>query len=479
MIALRAGAAAHTMRARRQTGLHAMLGFLGSVSRVLLAGGLAAAGAPAFAQLPAAAGGQPLPSLAPMLAEVTPAVVNIAVVARKPEENPLLADPFFRRFFDLPDQPPRSERAAGSGVIVDAAAGLVITNHHVVKDAQEIFVGLKDRRVLKAQVIGTDPGTDVALLRIAPERLTAARWGDSEALNVGDFVVAIGNPFGIGQTVTSGIVSALGRAGLSIEGYEEFIQTDASINPGNSGGALVNLRGELVGINTAIIGPAGGNVGIGFAVPAHMARAVMDQILRFGEVRRGKLGVTTQDVTPDQAAKLGLGVTEGAVIAQVERGSAAERAGLRPRDVVTSVGGRPIRSSSELRNRIGLVPVGEEVELGILRDGRAMRIRARVGEPYQVTRVTGETIPQLAGARVANVEPGMPMHGQIEAVVVTAVDEASAAFRNGLRGGDLIIGVNRVRVRNVAELIAAMRSTERPVRITLVRGDYRITLVIR
>jgi len=447
--------------------------------RLALLGVLLGSSATALSQLPAAAGGQPLPSLAPMLAEVTPAVVNIAVVARTPEENPLFADPFFRRFFDLPDRPPQGEQAAGSGVIVDAARGLVITNHHVIKDAQEIVVALRDRRVLKAQVVGVDPGIDIAVLRIPAERLTAAKWGDSEALNVGDFVVAIGNPFGIGQTVTSGIVSALGRTGLSIEGYEEFIQTDASINPGNSGGALVNLRGELVGINTAIIGPAGGNVGIGFAVPVHMARAAMDQILRFGEVRRGKLGVTTQDVTPDVAAKLGLGVTDGALVAQVERGSGAERAGLRARDIVTAVNGRTIRSSSELRNRVGLVPVGEEVELGVLRDGRPIRIRARIGELYQVTQVTGETIPQLAGARVANVEPGMPMHGQIEAVLVTAVDSESAAFRNGLRGGDLIVGVNRVRVRNIPELIGAMRSAQRPVRISLLRGEYRITLVIR
>jgi Do/DeqQ family serine protease len=457
---------------------HAMLKIPGRAAPALL-GALLAAATSAFAQLPAAVGGQPLPSLAPMLAEVTPAVVNIAVVARSPELNPLFADPFFRRFFDLPDQPPRGEQSAGSGVIVDAARGLVITNHHVVKDAQEIFVGLKDRRVLKAQVIGVDPGTDVAVLRIPAERLTAATWGDSETLKVGDFVVAIGNPFGLGQTVTSGIVSALGRTGLNIEGYEEFIQTDASINPGNSGGALVNLRGELVGINTAIIGPAGGNVGIGFAVPAHMARTVMDQILRFGEVRRGKLGVSTQDLTPDLAAKLGVPVTEGAVIAQVERGSAAERAGLRARDVVTSVNERAIRSSSELRNRVGLVPVGEEVELGLLREGRPLRVRARVGELYQVTQVTGKTIPQLAGARVANVEPGMPMHGHIEAVVVAAVEQGTAAFRNGLRPGDLILGVNRVRVRSVDELIGAMRSAERPVRLALLRGEYRITLVIR
>jgi serine protease Do/serine protease DegQ len=414
-----------------------------------------------------------------MIAEVTPAVVNIAVEMRTPEENPLFADPFFRRFFDLPERPQREEQAAGSGVIVDAARGLVITNHHVVKDADRILVGLKDRRVLKAEVVGVDPGTDVAVLRIPPDRLTAVKWGDSEALNVGDFVVAIGNPFGIGQTVTSGIVSALGRTGLSVEGYEEFIQTDASINPGNSGGALVNLAGELVGINTAIIGPAGGNVGIGFAVPVHMVRAVLDQILRFGEVRRGRVGVSTQDLTPELAAELGVKETEGAVVAQIERGSEAERAGLRPRDVVLAVNGHKVRTSSELRNRVGLIPIGEQIDLEVLRGGKTMQIRARVGELYKATEVTGETIPQLAGARVANVERGMPMYGHVEGVVVTAVEQGSAAFRNGIRPGDIVYGVNRVRVRSVQELIAAMRGVEGTVRLSLLRGEYRISLVIR
>jgi serine protease Do/serine protease DegQ len=433
----------------------------------------------ALAQLPAVVSGQKLPSLAPMIAEVTPAVVNIAVEMRTPEENPLFADPFFRRFFDLPERPQREEQAAGSGVIVDAARGLVITNHHVVKDADRILVGLKDRRVLKAEVVGVDPGTDVAVLRIPPDRLTAVKWGDSEALNVGDFVVAIGNPFGIGQTVTSGIVSALGRTGLSVEGYEEFIQTDASINPGNSGGALVNLAGELVGINTAIIGPAGGNVGIGFAVPVHMVRAVLDQILRFGEVRRGRVGVSTQDLTPELAAELGVKETEGAVVAQIERGSEAERAGLRPRDVVLAVNGHKVRTSSELRNRVGLIPIGEQIDLEVLRGGKTMQIRARVGELYKATEVTGETIPQLAGARVANVERGMPMYGHVEGVVVTAVEQGSAAFRNGIRPGDIVYGVNRVRVRSVQELIAAMRGVEGTVRLSLLRGEYRISLVIR
>ena len=430
--------------------------------------------------LPGAVDGQPLPTLAPMLARVTPAVVNIAVVARAPmEANPLLRDPFFRRFFGVPDQPQQGELSAGSGVIVDAARGLVLTNHHVVKDAQEIVVGTKDRRVFKAQLVGSDPGTDIALLRIPPEDLKAVPFADSDRVNVGDFVVAIGNPFGIGQTVTSGIVSAIGRAGLSMDGYEEFIQTDASINPGNSGGALVNLRGELVGINSAIIGPSGANVGIGFAVPVNMARAVMNQILRFGEVRRGRLGVTTQDITPVVAKQLGLPVTEGAVVQKVEPGSTAEQAGLRPRDVVTATDGRPVRSSGELRNRIGLTPVGEEVDMTVLRDGRQIRVRARIGEPFQVTALAGEAVPQLAGARVADLAPGMPLYGQIEAVMVASVEPASTAFKNGLRPGDLIYGVNRARVRNVQQFFEALRAAEQPLRIALLRGDNRITLIIR
>ena len=445
----------------------------------LLAAAALAAASTAFAALPLAVDGQPLPSLAPMIAQVTPAVVNIAVIVRSQDASPLLRDPFFRPFFNQPDRRERREVSAGSGVIVDAARGLVVTNHHVIKDAQEIAVVLKDRRVFKAQLVGSDPGTDVALLRIPAENLTAIRLGDSDAANVGDFVVAIGNPFGIGQTVTSGIVSALGRGGLGIEGYEEFIQTDASINPGNSGGALVNLRGELLGINTAILGPTGGNVGIGFAIPTNMVRTVTEQILRFGEVRRGRLGVETQDLTPETAKQLGVPITEGAVVLRVEKGSAAEKAGLRPKDVVIAVGERPIRASGELRNRVGLTPIGEEVDMTVLRDGRQIKIRARVGELYQSTSVVGEAIPQLVGLKVADIQPGMPMHGQVEGVFVVGVDRESAAFRNGLRPGDIVIGVGRARVRSVKQFTDSLRTAEPPLQLALLRGDYRIQLVIR
>jgi serine protease Do/serine protease DegQ len=444
--------------------------------KLLPAAAFAAASA-AFAALPLAVDGQPLPSLAPMVEKVTPAVVNIATLSR--EASPMMRDPFFRRFFEGPDPPQRRERSAGSGVIVDAARGLVITNHHVIRDAQEIVVILKDRRMYKAQLVGSDPGTDIALLRIPAESLTAIRVGDSDAVNVGDFAVAIGNPFGIGQTVTSGIISALGRSGIGADGYEEFIQTDASINPGNSGGALVNLRGELIGINTAIIGPSGGNVGIGFAVPTNMARAVIDQILKFGEVRRGRLGVETQDLTPETAKQLGVTITEGAVVLRVEKGSAAEKAGLRPKDVVIAVNERPIRASGELRNRVGLTPIGEGVDMTVLRDGKQIRIRARVGELYQSTSVVGESIPQLAGLKVADIQQGMPMHGRVEGVFVAGVERDSAGFKNGLRAGDVIFGVGQARVRSVRQFTEAVRTAEQPIRLALLRGDYRIQLVIR
>ncbi len=276
--------------------------------RALLVVGLAlAAPAPepaAEAAMPLGVGDQQVPTLAPILKRTTPAVVNIATRGRVSiQQNPLFSDPFFRRFFDLPPAPrQRRVHSVGSGVIVDAQEGYVLTNHHVIANADKIFVKLRDRRQFTAELVGADPATDIAVLKIPPEDLTALAIGDSDALEVGDFVIAIGNPFGIGQTVTSGIVSALRRSGLGIEGFEDFIQTDASINPGNSGGALVTLRGDLIGINTAIIGPSGGNVGIGFAIPINMARRVMAQLIAHGEMRRGRLGVSTQDLTPDLAA---------------------------------------------------------------------------------------------------------------------------------------------------------------------------------
>ncbi|MGC2414265.1 MAG: Do family serine endopeptidase [Stellaceae bacterium] len=319
-----------------------------------------------------------VPSLAPMLSRITPGVVNIAVRGRIKEQNPLAQDPFFRHFFNLPQTQERETQATGSGVIVDAAQGYVLTNGHVVENATRIEVTTKDNRRLAAKLIGRDADTDIAVLRIPAGNLTAVPMGDSDHLQVGDFVLAIGNPFGLGQTVTSGIVSALGRSGLGIEGYEDFIQTDASINPGNSGGPLVNLRGECVGINTAILAPGGGNIGIGFAVPINMARKVMEQLTRFGEVKRGRIGVAIQDLTPDLAQAMNTAHTTGAVIARVDPASPAERAGLHTGDLVVAVDGVAVKSGTQLRNMIGLTRIGDNVELTVDRRGAERKVAVHV-----------------------------------------------------------------------------------------------------
>jgi len=408
-----------------------------------------------------------LPTLAPILEKVTPAVVNIAVLQKSPEEqNPLMRDPFFRRFFGMPQQS-EPQIAAGSGVIVDAKNGYVVTNAHVVKDAREIQITLKDNRRLPAKLVGTDPGTDIAVLKVEPKGLVDARWGDSDALQVGDFVMAIGNPFGIGQTATSGIVSALGRSGLSMEGYEHFIQTDAPINPGNSGGALINLKGELIGINSAIIGPAGGNVGIGFAVPSVLAHAVMEQLIKYGEVKRGRLGIAMTNAT---------GV-EGAQIAEVEPDSPAATAGLRKGDVVVALNGHPVRGSAELRARLGVVPAGETVDLKLQRGKETQTVKARIAEVDRAQAAGGKAVPELTGAALAEVERrGLP--GKNRAVLVNAVEEDSPAYRHGLRQGDLIIGVNQRRVTSVPELSKALRGSGR-LALNVVRGDFLLTMQLR
>jgi serine protease Do len=323
------------------------------------------------------AGGAPIQSLAPVVSRITPGVVGISVRGRVREDNPLLQDPIFRRFFNMQQPIERETQATGSGVILDAAQGYVLTNAHVVENANNIEVTTKDNRHFKAKLIGRDPDTDIAVLQITGGGLTAVPIGDSDRLQVGDFVLAIGNPFGLGQTVTSGIISALGRS-PGIEGYEDFIQTDASINPGNSGGPLVDLQGRVVGINTAILAPSGGNIGIGFAVPINMARQVMDQLVRYGEIKRGRIGVAIQDLTPDLAQALGTKHIQGAVIARVEPGSPADRAGLRTNDLVIAINGAPMRSGTELRNRVGLSRIGDEVELTVERGGAERNVTVRI-----------------------------------------------------------------------------------------------------
>ena len=426
------------------------------------------------------------PSLAPMLKEVTPAVVNISVTGRNPMSvNPLLNDPFFRRFFDIPEGgelPP--QQSAGSGVIIDAERGYVLTNHHVVESADEIVVTLADRRTFDAELIGSDEGTDIALLEIDATGLTAIGIGDSDDLEVGDFVVAIGNPFGLGQTVTSGIVSALGRSGLQVEGaYQDFIQTDASINPGNSGGALVDLDGTLVGINTAIVTPAGGNVGIGFAVPSNMARDVTAQLLEYGEVRRGRLGIQIQDVTPDLAEALDLDVDHGAVITQVEPNSAAEAAGLRAGDVITEFNGADVEDSRDLANKVGLVRVGSEVEIAFLRDGQRREVTATIGStPGGASASTsgrGTTVERLDGAEFRNLDSTHPQYGRLEGVLVASIEPGGPAARNGLQQGDIITAVNRENVSSVDELTAALDAAGPTVALSIVRDAARLYIVIR
>jgi len=439
---------------------------------------LAATNASAQWPFPAADGDKP--TLAPLLKQVTPAVVNIAVVTQsRVRTNPLFDDPFFRRFFEVPDQPQVVPRqSAGSGVIIDADKGYILTNHHVVAGADQIVVTLTDRRRLDAELIGSDEGTDIALLRVSADNLTALEVGDSDELEVGDFVVAIGNPFGLGQTVTSGIVSALGRSGLNIEGYEDFIQTDASINPGNSGGALIDLDGRLVGVNTAIIAPSGGNVGIGFAVPTSMVKGVMEQLLEYGEVRRGRLGIMIQDVTPDLSEALDLSLERGAVVTQVEPDSPAERAGLAPGDVIVEFNGDPVDGSADLRNKVGLVRLGANVEIAYFRDGRRNEVRATIGESSQLT-ADGETIDKLQGAEFRNLDASHPRYGDVQGVLVVAVDQGSPAARNGLRAGDIVTAVNRMPVSSVRAMSSAIQQARGAIALNILRDNTRLFIVIQ
>jgi serine protease Do/serine protease DegQ len=443
------------------------------LSLSLAALALAAWTSVAGAQLPAAVGESPVPSLAPMLKRATPAVVNIATRGTVQEQNPLMNDPFFRRFFEGPNQQPRQRefQSAGSGVIVDAKNGYIITNAHVVENATDITVQLLDNRSLKAKVVGADPGSDVAVLKVQAGNLTDLPIADSDRAEVGDFVVAIGNPFGLGHTVTSGIVSALGRSGINPEGYEDFIQTDASINPGNSGGALVNLNGELVGINSAILSRTGGNIGIGFAIPSNMMKIVMNQLIKYGTVKRGVLGVNIQTLAPEIAKSMGLPeTTQGALVSQVVDGSAAEKAGVKAGDVVTAVNGRPVKDAGSLRNAIGLLSIGEKVDLSLLRDGKPRRVTALVSERDAAAEAKAAgTHPGLEGADIIDGPNG---------VQIRSVAEGSPAAQRGLRSNDVILAVGRTRVASVAEFRSATEGEPAFV-LQIRRGNAMLVIPIR
>lgn len=425
---------------------------------------------PVHAALPAVVEGQPLPSLAPMLERVTPAVVNIHSKTVVRVRNPLAEDPFFRQFFGLPMVPQeRVQQSLGSGVIVNAREGLVLTNNHVIEGADDISVTLADGRTVTAEFVGSDPDTDVGVLRIPADGLAELPLARGEALRVGDFVVAVGNPFGLGQTVTSGIVSALGRSGLQGLAYQNFIQTDASINPGNSGGALVNLRGELIGINTAIFTPSGGNVGIGFAIPAELAEEIMRQLLDSGRVQRGSLGIETQAITPQLAALLGLAEGQrGAVVTRVRQGSPAAAAGLAPGDVITALAQQPVDSPQTLHNREGLLPVGEPVTLEYLREGRARRIELTL--KARPSLLLGAALDaRLDGAEFAALPERTRQQG-LAGVRVERVAAGSRAERSGLVAGDLVTGINRIRIDSLDSFGEVIEAGPRQLVLSVVRG---------
>jgi serine protease Do/serine protease DegQ len=427
------------------------------------------------AQLPEKVGDTPVPSLAPIVKKASPAVVNIATrgTLREQRRNPLADDPFFRRFFDAPDLAPRERQfqSAGSGVIVDAKQGYIITNAHVVENADEITVTLLDDRAVKAKVIGADKPSDVALLKITANNLTEMPLADSSKAEVGDFVLAIGNPFALSHTVTSGIISALGRSDGSAESYQDFIQTDAPINPGNSGGALVDLRGQLVGINTAIFSGSGGNIGIGFAIPSNMVKAVMAQLEQYGEVKRGMLGVQlANQFTPDIAQSLGLDNARGALVSEVVEGGAADKAGIKAGDVITSINGHTIANSTELRNSIGLLRIGEKVEIGLLREGKPRRVTAVIGERTGTDAEAAEQIhPAFEGASLANADNG--------GVLIQSVAAGSPAAQAGLRANDVILMIGRSPIKNIEELRAALKNVD-SFAITIQRGRSRLVFPV-
>lgn len=452
----------------------------------LLAGALLSAAAlplPALASIPsgmlaAAASGQAMPSLAPMLAEVTPAVVNISTKTRVAVSNPYFSDPVLRQLFGLPDAPrERTEQSLGSGVIVDAQKGYVLTNNHVVAGADDITVTLQDGRSFKGKLIGTDPATDVAVVQIQASGLTALPQADSSKLRVGDFVVAVGDPFGLGQTVTAGIVSALGRSGLGGTGYQNFIQTDASINPGNSGGALVNLRGELVGINSMIFSPSGASAGIGFAIPTRITHEVMDQLIAHGSVQRGSLGIQTQDLTPRLARALQLKRQHGVLVTRVDALSTAAQAGIEPGDLLTAVNGKPLENSGQLRNIQGLLPLGSKLSVTLERNGQSRTVTTMLAAQKLAHVDGGQIDPRLAGVSFSDITEAQRSRG-LSGVVARTVQPGSLAARAGLRPGDLVIGVGNGRISGVRSLrqLVGMRSRQLALAVADEQGMHYVVI---
>mgnify|MGYP003663170405 FL=1 len=444
------------------------------INTVLLSSTIAMASLPVQAGLPQSVNGQTMPSLAPMLEHVTPGVVLISV--RGTHEVKQRVPDAFKFFFGNPRQGQQQERefrGLGSGVIINADKGYIVTNNHVINDADEIQITLKDGRQLEAKKIGSDEASDIALLQIEADDLVEVEVADSDSLRVGDFAVAIGSPFGLGQTVTSGIVSALGRSGLNIENYEDFIQTDAAINSGNSGGALINLRGELIGINTAILGPNGGNVGIGFAIPSNMVQNLVNQIIEFGEVRRGVLGVAGRSVTSEIAKAMELDTNQGGFVEQVTPDSAADEAGIRAGDVITKVNGKMVKTFNELRGKIGSIGAGKTVKITVIRkDGKE--------KEYDVTLKKSETA-NIEAASLHRMLDGAELenNNQGDGIIVAEIAENSPAASIGLRKGDVINGINRQRIANVGELRSYLNDHKGVFALNILRNNSALFLMIR
>lgn len=437
-----------------------------------------AATVPATAALPTAVNGSPMPSLAPMLKKVLPAVVSVTTKQRVRVNTPFGDDPVFRRMFGIPQE--RIAQSLGSGVIVDAKRGLVLTNNHVVEDADEVQVMLADGRTLKAEFVGSDPDTDVALMRIPAQNLTAIPLANSDSLQIGDFVVAIGNPFGVGQTVTSGIISAVGRNNLPGAGFQNFIQTDASINPGNSGGALVNLNGELIGINTASFNPRGsmaGNIGLGFAIPSNLANNIKDQLLAGGVVRRGTLGIDTQDVDARIAQGLGLAEPRGAVVTRVYPGSAGAAAGLKVGDVILAANGEHIDNAEALRNFQGLQAANARVSLDVRRDGKPLQLQTGLREAPKAL-AGSELDARLGGASFAELPESLRRQG-LAGVLVEDVQRGSRAAQNGLQRGDVVLAASSGQFSDLTGFRAAVSAQPQQLVLRVLRGQTSGQLLMR
>ncbi len=434
---------------------------------------------PAAASLPTQVPGQgALPSLAPMLEKVLPAVVSVQVEGTA---SPTLNMPEeLKKYFgdNAPQEQAQPFEGLGSGVIIDAAKGYVLTNNHVINQAQKISVQLNDGREFDAKLVGSDEQSDIALLQlIKPDHLTQIAIADSDKLRVGDFAVAVavGNPFGLGQTATSGIISALGRSGLNLEGLENFIQTDASINRGNSGGALLNLNGELIGINTAILAPGGGSIGIGFAIPSNMAKTLADQLIQFGEIKRGLLGIKGMEMSADIAKAMNLNVQRGAFVSEVLPNSGSAKAGIKSGDVIVSLNGKPLNSFAELRSRIATTEPGTKVKLGLLRDGKPVDVEVTLDKSTSSTASAELIIPALQGASFSDGQ----MKDGTKGVVIDNVDKGSAAAQVGLHKDDIIIGLNRQRIHSIAELRKALEGKPPVIALNVIRGNESIYLLLR